>query len=84
MMDLDINSYDYLWTGLYSSILLTTFFKKKMINKILIFINISIVLFLIFISLMGGLPGLVTTVFETILPFLPSQWLADLMFDLLT
>lgn len=83
IMDLDINFYDYLWAGFYSSILLTTFFKKKMIHKILIFINISIVLFLVFISTMGGLPGLVTTVFKTMFPFLPSQWLADLMFDLL-
>ena len=87
MMNTDINiftnPYIYLWIGFYDSILLITCFQTKLLNKVLIIINILTVLFLLFLSIMGGIQGFITTLIKMIFPFIPHQWLWDLVIHIL-
>lgn len=87
MMEIDIdiftNPYIYLWIGFYDSILLITCFEKRLFSNLLIIINILTVLFLLFLSIMGGIQGLITTSIKMIFPFIPYQWLWDLIVNIL-
>lgn len=87
MMNTDINiftnPYMYLWIGFYDSVLLITCFEKRSLNNVLIIINILTVSFLLFLSIMGGIQGLITTLIKMIFPFIPYQWLWDLVVHVL-
>lgn len=72
LMDLDVlNPYFVLWCGFYGS-LLTIFFSKSNLLKVSMgTVNIGIILFMGFVSLMGGAQGLTSTLLNMLIPFYP-------------
>lgn len=65
----DINLYNWLWCGFYGSILVAFFSKAKIYKCVIIIINLSIILFCSFVSLMSGIYGLWIVLHYILLPF---------------
>ncbi|MBS4539573.1 hypothetical protein GOQ27_13950 [Clostridium sp. D2Q-11] len=64
-----------MWIGFYSSIILMYFVGVSLINILLVLINVCIILFFMFASLMGGIEGPLALTIKMILPFIPLDWL---------
>lgn len=64
-----------MWLGFYSSIALIYFVGISFINVLIVLINASIILFLMFISMMGGVGAPVSLAIKMIFPFIPLSWL---------
>ena len=68
-MGTDINLHNWLWCGFYGSILILFFLKSTIYKVITIMINLAIILFCAFVSLMGGVNGVFIVLVYLLLPF---------------
>lgn len=78
-----LNVGSFLWVGFYSCIFLIYFIDSSLpsfLKTILIILNASVILFVMLGSLMGGLQGLSIVIIKMILPFIPTKWIASLIF----
>ncbi|WP_130807083.1 hypothetical protein [Senegalia massiliensis] len=67
-----------MWIGFYSSIILIYFVSINPINILLVIINVCIILFLMFISMMGGSGAPWALIIKMILPIIPFSWIISL------
>lgn len=72
-----LNPYNYLWAGFYGSILVCIYYKSKFLKGVIVSLNLLILLFLLFFSLMGGIQGLTSSIIRMVLPFIPYQAVWD-------
>ena len=78
-----VNPYNFLWLGFYSIILNLWANRKSLLVSLLIVLNIIIIVGFLFISLMGGIQGLLSLVIKILLPFLPGSLIKSLVFKIL-
>lgn len=74
-----LDPFKFLWIGFYSSIIMMKYFEKKTIYRVMIRINIFFIFFTFVLSLMGGLQSVLLTFIKMIIPFIPADWLWDVI-----
>jgi len=73
-----LNPMIHMWIGFYGCIILIYFVGINPINILLVLINVCIILFLMFISMMGGSGFPWALIIKMILPIIPFPWIISL------
>ena len=65
----EVYIYNWLWCGFYSCIMICFLVKSKIYKAVAIILNLTVILFVAFGSLMGGLFGLKLVLMHMLIPF---------------
>ena len=80
-----LNPLNWLWAGFYGSVLNIFLIKRKLLKQsnglriILSMVNMAFILLALYVSLIGGLQGIIWFLFMVIFPYINKAWMWEII-----